>query len=149
MIEHVRYADGRNMLDECFRVLKPGGKIRLSTPDLAFLIDMHTEKLSSLQERYIKHSTDIYIKNAPSYEATFVINNFVRNWSHQFIYDEKVLTDLMKEVGFVNTTRYAITQSEDVNMRNLENTKRMPYEFLDLESMVLESTKPQSNALRN
>ena len=34
MIEHIDYFDGRKMLQECSRVLKPGGKIRIATPDL-------------------------------------------------------------------------------------------------------------------
>ena len=35
MIEHLCFADARNAITESFRVLKPGGRIRVSTPDLA------------------------------------------------------------------------------------------------------------------
>jgi predicted SAM-dependent methyltransferase len=38
MIEHVSHDDGAKMLAECHRVLKPGGHIRITTPDLAFLV---------------------------------------------------------------------------------------------------------------
>src|ERR1700761_2617137 len=31
MIEHIPYADGRRMVRECFRVLKPEGVLRIST----------------------------------------------------------------------------------------------------------------------
>ena len=44
MIEHLKYSDGQNMLKESFRVLKPKGKIRISTPDLQFLIDLTKRK---------------------------------------------------------------------------------------------------------
>jgi SAM-dependent methyltransferase len=40
VIEHMTYSHGVNMLRECFRVLKTSGKIRISTPDLAFLVDL-------------------------------------------------------------------------------------------------------------
>jgi hypothetical protein len=31
--------------------------------------------------------------------ATFVINNFVRDWGHQFIYDEPALSAALRESG--------------------------------------------------
>ena len=34
MIEHIAYKHGLHMLGEAFRVLKPGGKIRIATPDI-------------------------------------------------------------------------------------------------------------------
>ena len=37
MIEHIPYGSAAHMVRECFRVLEPGGTIRLVTPNLAFL----------------------------------------------------------------------------------------------------------------
>ena len=39
MIEHVSYLQGLQMLIDCFRILRTNGKVRISTPDLSFLID--------------------------------------------------------------------------------------------------------------
>ena len=36
MIEHKPYEVGSSSLKECYRVLKPRGVVRVSTPDLAF-----------------------------------------------------------------------------------------------------------------
>jgi len=49
MIEHISHAQGQHMLKECFRVLKHGGKIRISTPDLSFLILLYQSDKSELQ----------------------------------------------------------------------------------------------------
>src|SRR5258706_5700451 len=57
VIEHMPHSKGSLMLKECFRVLKPNGKIRISTPDLAFLIDLYNNQKSDLQESYIKWTT--------------------------------------------------------------------------------------------
>ena len=44
MIEHINYHDGIKMLNESFRVLKSNSKIRISTPNLQFLIDLYLDK---------------------------------------------------------------------------------------------------------
>src|SRR5262245_38028533 len=69
------------MLKECNRVLRPGGKLRVSTPDLKFLLDLY-EPTKELQRRYIKWSTDQCIPWAPRPSGAFVINNFVRGFGH-------------------------------------------------------------------
>ncbi len=43
LIEHLEYEQGVKMVNEVFRVVKPGGKIRVSTPDLNFLVELHAE----------------------------------------------------------------------------------------------------------
>ncbi len=142
MIEHVPYHKGRQMLSECFRILKSEGKLRIATPDLSFLIDLYRSNKSELQIKFIKYSIDKYIAYAPDYQDTFVINNYVRAWGHQFIYDEKVLSRLMADVGFVKITRFNVGESRDKALQNLENVSRKPAGLLALESLVLEGTKP-------
>ena len=41
MIEHLTFREGMAMLGECHRVLAPGGKVRVTAPDLAFLVDLY------------------------------------------------------------------------------------------------------------
>jgi len=79
MIEHVAYEKGQRMLRECFRILKVGGTIRISTPDLAFLIALYSDDKTELQCQYIRWSTNKFIGYAPKQEDTYVINNFVRD----------------------------------------------------------------------
>lgn len=142
MIEHVLFSQGHQMLAECFRVLKPNGKLRISTPDLSFLIDLYGSDKSELQKEFIKDSTDKWIDYAPYYEDTFVINNYVRAWGHKFIYDEKVLTYLLEKAGFVNVTRFDVGESRDEELQDLENVARKSAGLIALESLVLEATKP-------
>jgi predicted SAM-dependent methyltransferase len=141
VIEHIPYSQGVLMLAECFRILREHGTIRISTPDLSFLIDLHKGKKSHLQKRYVKWATDNFIKGAPYYDDAFVINNFVRDWGHLFIYDEKTLRSSLNKAGFTRVTRCDLSQSTDAALRNLENEKRMPKGFLRLETFTLEGRK--------
>jgi predicted SAM-dependent methyltransferase len=141
MIEHITYPQGLQMLTECYRVLKPRGKLRIATPDLLFLIDLYRNEKSWLQTAYVKWATDNFIKTAPCYEDVFVINNFMRGFGHKFIYNEKVLHYSLEKVGFSEITKCDLNDSEDEELRGLENESRMPGGFLRLESIVLEGTK--------
>lgn len=141
MIEHISYGEGLSMLTECFRVLRQNGTIRVSTPNLPFLIDLYRSDRSERQQAYVKWATDNFIPDTDYYDETFVINNFVRNWGHQFIYDEKTLRTALEKAGFSNITRYDLNQSGEEAFRNLENESRLPEGFLQMETLTLEAKK--------
>jgi predicted SAM-dependent methyltransferase len=141
MIEHIPHAQGQYMLNECYRVLQPNGKARITTPDLAFLIALYQEPKTELQRRYVQWTAESSKQNVPFAMDTYVINNFVRDWGHQFIYDEKALRASMERAGFRDITRYQLNDSSVEAFRHLENETKIPAGFLKLESITLEGTK--------
>ena len=141
VIEHFAFAEGLSMLEQCNRVLISGGKIRLSTPNLRFLVDLYSEKKSALQEKYIQWASDQFVKNG-IHSDTMVINNYFRRWGHTFIYDEKTLRFALEAAGFVDVYSCRINESADIALKNLENTERLPAGFLQLETFTLEARKP-------
>jgi predicted SAM-dependent methyltransferase len=145
VISSLAYQDGVRMIRECYRVLKPGGKIRISTPDLRFLIELYAENKTELQQRYIVWAVNRFIPDIRIYSDTFVINNFFYNWGHRFIYDYKTLQRVLHECGFVNITRYTPGESDDRNLKGIEmHGYSIGDEFNKLESLVLEGTKPHT-----
>jgi len=65
-----------------------------------------------------------------------------------FIYDKKILKSLFESVGFSDVKSYLISESEDENLKNLENIndsenrgQGQTKEFLQLETFTLEATK--------
>ena len=101
----------------------------------------HQHPRAPEQRKHIKFAADGFIKYAPCADFAFVINNFVRDWGHQFIYDEKTLRATMERAGFKKITRRELNESDAAALRNLEDTNRMPERFLRLESFTLEGTK--------
>ncbi len=144
LIEHLPYTKGQFMLTECLRVLKVGGRIRMSTPDLAFLISLYRKNKSRLQRRYIRWTAEEVMRDVSTCSDTFVINNFVRAWGHTFIYDEKTLRFLMNSAGFHDIIRVSLNISEYPDLRYLENERRLPAGFLELETLTLEGSKRNS-----
>jgi hypothetical protein len=71
----------------------------------------------------------------------------MRAWGHQFIYDEKTLNYSFNKLGFVDISKFHICESKHDALKNLENIIRKPSEMLDLESFVIEGTKPMPSPL--
>jgi predicted SAM-dependent methyltransferase len=142
MIEHLPYQSCLNLLSESYRVLKPGGTIRLSTPDLKFLIDLYIPNKSDIQVEYMKWSVGKSVKDIKTYADVFVINKFMHSWGHTFIYDEKTLKFALEQTGFANITKQKLSFSADPEINGLEYTRRLQPGFLELESLILEAKKP-------
>ncbi len=122
MIEHISHPAACSMLAECARILKPGGRIRLATPDLDQMLALKhpPENLSSMQREYIAWVTKNFAPPDTPAEPIFVINNQFRNYGHQFLFDEPTLRSAMSQAGFVDIVRVAVGESHDPNLRGLE-----------------------------
>jgi predicted SAM-dependent methyltransferase len=142
MIEHVPWECGFGMLQECFRIMKPGGVIRIVTPDLNHLIKVTREDADAADQAYVKWYLGHHFPDAALPGNTWLLNKFVRSWGHQFIYDETTLAQTLERAGFQNPTRGVTGTSVNSMLQGLENESRMPPGFLNRESIVMEATKP-------
>ena len=138
MIEHIPYAAGQQMLAECFRIMKPGARIRISCPSFEFLLELYQNPTDLGWEYMEKEKPDW----APYVDPIFTFNNYVRNWGHQFIYDRPALTTSLLAAGFENVTEHSILESNVPELSNLEIPSRMQPGFLQLETMTFEAQKP-------
>lgn len=142
-IEHLDYGEGERFARECFRVLAPGGVVRTATPDLRFLVELYSAPKTELHRAYIEWITRLFVPYAPAASDAFVINNAFRAWGHRFIYDEKTLTGLLHSAGFTDVERVAPGESRHPELRGIErHGDGMPEGFNELETMVLEATRP-------
>lgn len=144
MIEHLSWPAGLAMLRECNRVLRPGGTIRVATPDLAVLLGLYRAKAGPAGERYVRWITDHCLPGIRTYRAAFVINNAFRSWGHQFLYDGELLELALAEAGFANIRRSACGDSTDAELRGIETHGRNvgDEEMAAFETMVFEADRP-------
>jgi SAM-dependent methyltransferase len=144
VIEHVSFHQGRDFLRECFRVLKPGGVLRVSTPDLAILFALHGRALSEIERRYVEDVIDRFFPNCPRYDAIFAINTEFREFGHQFLYDEPTLTESLRSAGFKSIARYPMGESPAASIAGVESHGRAAgrYEVSVFETMSLEAIRP-------
>lgn len=120
MIEHLDYRSAVSMLRESFRVLRPGGRIRISTPNLRVLVGLLSEQRTAQQNYYINFMVNKFLPAVDSCKEVFVINNAFRAWGHQFLYDPETLRVALAGAGFENIEYYPPGISDDENLRDIE-----------------------------
>ncbi len=141
MIEHINLEQGAHMLRECNRVLKPGGRIRLVTPDITLMQNLLNDPGLADHAAYIEFSRR-YFTNSIVFNEVVVVNNFFRDWGHQFIYNEATLGCLLQMTGFRNIVRGQVGVSQDPVLNGLENHHlEITNRFNRMESLVMEAIK--------
>jgi predicted SAM-dependent methyltransferase len=133
MLEHLSYAEGQHCLRESFRVLRPGGKIRIATPSLERLADLYDG--GDLQERYVSWAAEMLEPELRAALPGAVLNNFFRSWGHRFIYDPQTLRHALGETGFVDVVERPVGELE-------QHLAEAP-EFNMYETFALEGRRPQ------
>ncbi|NQT77516.1 MAG: methyltransferase domain-containing protein, partial [Bacteroidetes bacterium] len=148
IFEHLNFRQGLNMLRECYRILEPGGHLRLAIPDMDFLMALHNEPENPIHKEYIKWSTNRFIPDISNnfeekeYLPAFVINNFFRDWGHQIVYNYDSLELILKKAGFSNITKEEVGKSKIKEFDKLEkHGEIIPDEFNTLETLVVEAGK--------
>lgn len=143
LIEHVSLAAGIAHMKDCHRVLKPGGVMRIATPDLQFLLDYFSgTPLTPVQAGFLKEMMDEFHPGLPMSSPAILLNEFVRDWGHQFIYDREVLRQSMELAGFAEVVSCKVKESSHAPLHGLErHGNAISDAYNILQTMVLEGTK--------
>jgi predicted SAM-dependent methyltransferase len=142
MIEHLTYAEGQAGLRECFRVLRPGGSIRIATPSLQRLAALYGAEPTDVQRRYVDWAVETL---EPEVDVRFpgvVVNNFFRSWGHRFIYDPETLRHALTTAGFVDVEERSVGESSRPELTGLERHLAEHPELNQYETFVLEARRP-------
>ena len=113
LVEHLTLDEGLAHFAECRRLLKPGGVLRIATPDLAELVkDYSTD--------WRRHDWVRWPGNEWIDTGTRMLNMAVRAWGHQYMYDYDELKLRLSQAGFESVCRAEIATSVHPELRGLE-----------------------------
>lgn len=143
MIEHIPFAAGQKMLRECHRILKPGSKVRISTPNLRNIASLLQEPDNPTKQDYVQAASEKYIPENTRRLPGFVVNNFYWDFGHHFVYDPDTLAFALESAGFKQVERVTTGQSTSPALCGLERHDQIVGRNLDdFETMIFEATKP-------
>jgi predicted SAM-dependent methyltransferase len=127
LMEHLTVEEGTACLRDWFRLLAPGGVLRIATPDLAYVV-----------ERYQGDWHDQAWLRLPEYAfirtRAEMMNVSFRWWGHRYLYDGEELERRMRDAGFDPVRRCALRQSVVRELAGLETR--------DDSKLILEGVKP-------
>ena len=107
------------LLRELHRVLRPGGVLRLTTPDLEKLIAIYRDENPVVaREDYARYLDAAAGK--PHATPCQLFNDVVRLWGIRYTYDEEDLTRRLRETGFADIERVEPGESRHAALRGLE-----------------------------
>ena len=125
-LEHIGLADFEMNVKEFYRLLSPGGTVRIIMPDGEMYFDI-----------YHKRKNGEFIKMP--HEGTYIspmarINGLFRNHGHQFIYDYNTVQLILARNGFKDIKKEAFMNGRD-------NRLLIDTEWRSDESLYVEATR--------
>jgi predicted SAM-dependent methyltransferase len=132
MIEHIEPETAPAYFAEAFRVLRPGGVLRTSTPDLRGIVDAY---LAADPAKLAAHLSHGYIAR----NHADLLNNYLHMHGHRHIYDFDTLALLLRETGFEHIERAAFGESRHAVMRGIDRHDMGPLASL---AMAVDAVKP-------
>lgn len=143
LIEHLTYKQAQVFLRECFRVLVPGGRIRLATPDLLQLVALFTTDKTPIQKKLLDFESRVnHFPSTPLPETAW-FNTLTRAWGHQFLYDPESLRATLEAAGFTSVTRVKLGESDAPDLQNIEmHWHEGGKEIDEATSQFVEATRP-------
>ena len=131
VLEHFYRSEARQTLLEWYRILKPGGLLRIAVPDFEAI-------------------TEVYSKNKNLNEVLGLLfgrQDFLYNF-HYTVFDYATLSTLLSNCGYTNIRRYDWRKTEYAGIGDFANA-HLPHMHLQsgrLMSLNIEAEKPMSDS---
>jgi predicted SAM-dependent methyltransferase len=150
VIEHLTYDEGKFMIGEAYRVLAPGGKMRISTPDLSQFLRLFDKEPSEEARAYLVGKMKWHEWPDEPNQAAIILNLQMSSWGHKFMYDLQTLGAVLTRAGFQNVQSFEENASNDEYLRNLEERDGGHNQrFSNYETMSVEVEKPRTQTTRD
>lgn len=104
-LEHLRVDQAVDFLVECHRCLAPGGRLRLSTPNLEWVLATHYHREAPPEARR---------------RDAVITNRAFHGWRHRFLWNRDLLAAALEAAGFVDLSWCRFGESEHADFRGIE-----------------------------
>jgi predicted SAM-dependent methyltransferase len=131
VLEHFTQDDGRRLLAECFRILRPGGILRLRVPDNARFWRAYLQEYDAIHSRPRSEWTDAHSRWVEMFFRDICVRR--SSWGsfghfHKYMYDEVSLIRAFEAAGFVEVSRRAFLDSAVPEVKAVETHEDLTVE---------------------
>ena len=120
LIEHLPWEGGLKMLQESHRVLAPGGRIRIVTPNLEKFIYLLNHGSDDESRRFMDAGRRLNGWPDVPVMPAYIFNKVAREWGHQFFYDPATLRKTFELAGFKEIVERRIGEATDPTFEAVE-----------------------------
>lgn len=151
VLEHINFVEAVGFLEECFRILKPGGSIRTVMPSLTTMTS-GSDLLDKEASLNYFHSLDSgrysdlqkYINNVryTSLLIPVLIDNLTKYHQHKFIWSDPLYVDITQNIGFkTKVCKVGDSPGGIALERKCRGISGISRDTFDIESSCFESQK--------
>lgn len=134
-LEHMSRDEGARLVHEAFRVLKPGGVLRVVVPDLCAFVE-HYRSGTLAADQFVEELGVLY---GPGKRGIARLLAPVVEFPHKCMYDHQTMQRLLESAGFVAQQRSAFA-SDIADIQVIEQADRT------VEAVIIEGRKPPQPA---
>ena len=132
-LEHIPFISTDKVLAECYRLLKPGGNVRIVVPDGELYLRGYIKSLEADSAKTLPYADGDGFEGL--YSPILSVNRIFRESGHLFIYDYEMFRMLLERNGFKDVKK------EGLMSGRMESLLRDSPER-EVESLYVEATKP-------
>jgi SAM-dependent methyltransferase len=142
VLEHLYEQEARALLDECYRILKPGGVIRLVVPDLRAVIDRYVAtsrsdpRTGQAADRFNDELLLRERRRSGGHLAFRLYSAITEFHTHKWMYDEASLIARLIDAGFAQVVRRQFLDSAITGIDEIERADAAD------EALCVEGVKP-------
>jgi predicted SAM-dependent methyltransferase len=142
--EHISYDEGQAMLKECYRILMPGGTLRIATPNLLRLVDLFKKDKTDEELRFIQNKLKWH--KWKTVTECSILNYELGSWGHKFVYDPDTLRLALENAGFRDVREFPVGESDIPELRGIEARDLGDIQYIreanSYETMVMQAVRP-------
>ncbi|MBN8704487.1 MAG: methyltransferase domain-containing protein [Bacteroidetes bacterium] len=127
-LEHLPFTKIPYIFSEFYRILKPGGRIRIVVPDGQLYMEIYNNRLNGGEQKFP------YEDNFNNKTPAMYVNEVFRDHGHLFCYDFQTMKLLLESAGFHTVIKSSFNNSMD-KMLHYDSESRKG------ESLYLEALK--------
>lgn len=111
-LEHLNYVNAERFLRECYRVLKPGGAIRICVPSLDEEVSEMKQAIQSYEDGNVEIIQPFVTNLGSEYRPPYTF--------HKYMYNFQELLKILAKANFVNIVESSFKKTDIPNFYNID-----------------------------